>query len=103
MRKHPCLSILLMASAFGTSCTSPQKAESPDTPKPPAVAKESSKAEARMVIHVAEDGTPSSVKVLKSSGHSSLDQHTVDWIKKNWRWPAGKAGTYAVPVQYKAQ
>lgn len=103
MHQHLRISILLAVTAFVISCTSPQKEAHADVPKLPAMAKEPSTAAGKLVIHVAEDGTPSSVKVLKSSGHSTLDQSTADWIKKNWRWPAGKSGTYAVPVHYKVR
>lgn len=103
MHKHSCISILLMVAAFAASCTHSQTGVQSDAPKPPTVTKQPSTASARLIVQVAEDGTPSSVKVQKSSGLSELDQHMVDQILKKWRWPAGKARTYVVPMQFKQQ
>ncbi|MFC5455264.1 energy transducer TonB family protein [Prosthecobacter fluviatilis] len=54
----------------------------------------------RLRIQVAEDGTPTAVKIERSSGSDTLDHQAMESVRKNWRWPAGKAGAYTVPMNF---
>lgn len=39
---------------------------------------------------VAESGAVESAGTVLSSGHKALDQHTLDWVRKRWKFPPGK-------------
>jgi protein TonB len=47
------------------------------------------------------DGRATAVSVSRSSGYSELDRAASDWVKRNWRAPAGQVGTFRQPVQYR--
>ncbi len=45
-------------------------------------------------------GSPASVEVKDSSGHSSLDRHALQWVKNYWQWPAGQTRLYLLPIAF---
>jgi protein TonB len=47
----------------------------------------------RLKIELADTGAVEAVSVILSSGHQSLDETAVSWVKSHWRWrPAMRAG-----------
>ena len=96
MRKHFGTLILLMVVISIMGCTTSQKGGAPDTTPKPA-------AQGQMIlrIQVAEDGTPTAVKIEQSSGFTALDQEAAAWVQKNWHWPPGKVRSYRVPMAFK--
>ncbi len=54
-----------------------------------------------VTIYVASDGSVSSTKVSGSSGHTTLDQHAASWVRRNWKFPAGAAKTFRVPIVFR--
>ncbi len=51
-------------------------------------------------IGVAPSGEVETARVLGSSGHKGLDDHTVNWVRKKWRFPPGGRRWYCWPVIY---
>jgi len=44
----------------------------------------------KLEIEVLEDGRVGEVRKLVPSGSFVLDNHTISWVKRRWRFPAGK-------------
>jgi TonB family protein len=103
MRKHPGTLILLMVVASVMGCTTSKKVMAPAVPKPAALAEQKTQGQMKLRIQVAEDGTPTAVKIEQSSGFTALDQEAAASIQKNWRWPPGKVRSYTVPMKFKLQ
>ncbi len=101
MRKHPGTLILLMVVASVMGCTTSKKVMAPAVPKPAALAEQKTQGRAMLRIQVAEDGTPTSVKIEQSSGFTALDQKAAAWVQKNWHWPPGPVRSYKVPMAFK--
>lgn len=57
--------------------------------------------ELQLYVVVSEDGTPTEVSVRIASGSPTLDRHSLTFVKKYWRWPAGPRREFLVPVQYR--
>jgi TonB family protein len=49
---------------------------------------------------VAPSGKVESARAILSSGHKGLDDHTVQWVLKKWRFPPGEARDLLWPVSY---
>ena len=54
----------------------------------------------KLRVFVEANGSPSSVSIVASSGHPVLDTAARDHVQRRWRWPAGSARAYSVPVRY---
>jgi periplasmic protein TonB len=54
----------------------------------------------RLMVTVEASGLPSSVSVISSSGHSTLDSAARDHISRRWRWPSGSVRKYIVPIRF---
>jgi TonB family protein len=96
MHKHFDLLILLLVIVSAMGCTTSQKGGALDTTPKPA-------AQGQMIlrIQVAQDGTPTAVKIEQSSGFTALDQEAAASAKKNWHWPPGPIRSYRVPMAFK--
>lgn len=57
----------------------------------------------RLLVTVEASGLPSSVSVQSSSGSATLDNAARDHIQRRWRWPAGAARRYIVPVRFRLE
>jgi len=44
----------------------------------------------KLEVAVGELGTVENIRILASSGTTLLDQHTVGWVKRRWKFPAGR-------------
>ena len=51
-------------------------------------------------VRVSPDGSATSVSVSGSSGSSQLDSYAASWVQTRWRWPAGEARTFRLPVRF---
>ncbi len=100
MLKHLTISILLMMVVSGMGCTALQKRPHSAVSKSASPSELHSHGQMRLRIQVAEDGTPTAVKIERSSGSDTLDHQAKEWVRKNWRWQPGKAGTYIVPMNF---
>jgi TonB family protein len=60
-----------------------------------------SKQEGTVLLRIAtdNDGSATSLKVMKSSGSVLLDSHTIEWIRSRWAFPNAER-TYFVPIVY---
>jgi len=56
-----------------------------------------------LLVSVAEDGAPGSVTVKDSSGYTVLDRFAAEWVRDNWKWPAGQLRRYYVPFKFRLQ
>lgn len=73
--------------------TPPAYRRCPHPPYPPALRRQREERTVGVLIQVATDGSPAEVSITRPSGISSLDQHTRNWILKNWHFvPARKNG-----------
>ncbi len=52
-------------------------------------------------VRVSASGVPVFVTVANSTAARSLDDYTIQWLKKRWRFPAGSERRYLVPFTYK--
>ncbi len=59
-----------------------------------------SSATVTLAVLVDMRGRPVNVSVATSSGSRILDDHALEWLKRNWRWPAGPERPYTVPFKY---
>ena len=51
-------------------------------------------------MKVAPSGEILDVHTVLSSGHRTLDDHTVYWVRKKWKFPPGEERLYHWPVAY---
>jgi protein TonB len=93
--------ILLVVVASVTSCITTEEETFPD--KPVSVTKTNKGPQGRVIlrIQVGEDGAPTSVEVVQSTGHRELDQAAKEWVQKKWRLPRGDVRTFNVPVDFR--
>lgn len=54
-------------------------------------------------VEVAPDGSPAVPVVESGSGHPLLDRVAVDWIHRHWRWDAGAARQFRIPIIFHIQ
>jgi len=55
----------------------------------------------RLVINVGPSGAVEGVSVSGSTGFSALDNHAASWVRRNWRWPAGSARRFTLPLTFR--
>jgi len=51
-------------------------------------------------MRIAPSGEIVDVRTIRSSGHRTLDEHTVRWVRKKWKFPPGEERLYHWPVAY---
>ena len=92
--------------SFGQGRDTWQKANSnaaenrPDPAYPSGAMKQRLKGKVTVSILVGTNGVPATVATMESSGHELLDQHTVNWVRSRWRWPAGQERRYYCIFEY---
>jgi protein TonB len=52
-------------------------------------------------IKVSATGDVISASVSGSSGSSELDSHAASWVSRRWKWPAGAARSFRLPVSFR--
>ena len=77
--------------------------EFPDPPYPRWARQQGVQGRLLVLVDVAASGAPSSVAVRESSGHPSLDQHAVDWLRQQWTWAPGAPRRFLVPLVFELQ
>ena len=85
----------------GTSARGSSKGYFPAPPYPASARSRGMAGTVYLSITFGADGRVTSASVSRSSGYSELDRTASDWVRRNWRGPAGKAGTYRQPVQFR--
>jgi protein TonB len=75
----------------------------PDPPYPRWARQQGVQGRLLVLVEVAASGAPSSVAVRESSGHPSLDQHAVDWLRQQWTWAPGASRRFLVPFVFELQ
>jgi protein TonB len=75
----------------------------PDPPYPRWARQQGVQGRLLVLVEVAASGAPSSVAVRESSGHPSLDQHAVDWLRQQWTWAPGASRRFLVPLIFELQ
>ena len=75
----------------------------PDPPYPRWARQQGVQGRLLVLVDVAASGAPSSVAVRESSGHPSLDQHAVDWLRQQWTWAPGAPRRFLVPLVFELQ
>ena len=77
--------------------------EFPDPPYPRWARQQGVQGRLLVLVDVAASGAPSSVAVRESSGHPSLDQHAIDWLRQQWTWAPGAPRRFLVPLVFELQ
>ncbi|PHX58287.1 MAG: hypothetical protein CK553_00155 [Opitutia bacterium] len=77
--------------------------EFPDPPYPRWARQQGVQGRLLVLVDVAASGAPSSVAVRESSGHPSLDQHAIDWLRQQWTWVPGVPRRFLVPLIFELQ
>lgn len=77
--------------------------EFPDPPYPRWARQQGVQGRLLVLVDVAASGAPSSVAVRESSGHPSLDQHAIDWLRQQWTWAPGAPRRFLVPLIFELQ
>lgn len=85
----------------GTSARGSSKGYFPAPPYPAAARTRGIQGTVYLSITFGADGRVTSASVSRSSGYSDLDRAASDWVRRNWRAPAGQTGTYRQPVQFR--
>jgi protein TonB len=75
----------------------------PDPPYPRWARQQGVQGRLLVLVDVAANGTVSSVAVRETSGHPSLDQHAVDWLRQQWTWAPGASRRFLVPLIFELQ
>jgi periplasmic protein TonB len=52
-------------------------------------------------IKVDPSGDVSGVSVAGSTGSSQLDEYAASWVSRRWKWPAGAARVFRMPVTFR--
>lgn len=52
-------------------------------------------------IRVSPEGSVISASVSGSSGSSELDNYAASWVTRRWKWPAGGARSFRLPVSFR--
>jgi protein TonB len=52
-------------------------------------------------IRVAPSGDVNGVSVAGSTGSSQLDDYAASWVSRRWKWPAGAARAFRMPVTFR--
>jgi protein TonB len=52
-------------------------------------------------IRVDPSGDVSGVSVTGSTGSSQLDEYAASWVSRRWKWPAGAARVFRMPVTFR--
>jgi TonB family protein len=47
-----------------------------------------------------ENGAVGSVRVVSSSGSTSLDEYALSHVQRRWKWPAGTSQTFTQPFRF---
>lgn len=55
-----------------------------------------------LAVRVNAAGVPYEVTVQKRSRYRIFDNHALEWLKKNWRWPVGPERFFTVNFKYKS-
>ena len=53
-----------------------------------------------LLVIVEASGSPTSVEIRTSSGHTILDTAARDHLRRNWRWPSGESRLFLVPIKF---
>ena len=75
----------------------------PDPPYPRWARQQGVQGRLLVLVDVAASGAPSSVAIRESSGHPSLDQHAIDWLRQQWTWAPGASRRFLVPLIFELQ
>jgi protein TonB len=85
----------------GTQSRGSSKGFFPAPPYPAAARSRGLQGTVYLSITFGADGRVTGASVSRSSGYSDLDRAASDWVRRNWRAPAGQTGTYRQPVQFR--
>lgn len=55
----------------------------------------------RLVVGFGPSGSVESVSVVSTTGFSALDEATVSFIRRNWRWQTGTSHRHTVPLTFR--
>jgi protein TonB len=85
----------------GTSARGSSKGYFPAPPYPAAARSRGIQGTVYLSITFGANGRVTAASVSRSSGYSDLDRVAGDWVRRNWRAPAGQIGTFRQPVQFR--
>jgi len=77
------------------------KGQFPSPPYPATARSRGMQGTVALNIQVAADGRASAVQIARSSGFTDLDRHALQWVQRNWRWPAGQTGNFRQSVVFR--
>lgn|GEM_PF-243776 len=73
----------------------------PEPDYPPEAAKVHEQGTVTLLVIIDADGAAVSAKLHQSSGSTTLDRYTTQFVRKRWKWPRGEPRQYYVPVEYR--
>lgn len=73
----------------------------PQPPYPASARSQGISGTVMLSISVNPDGSVSSASVVGSSGSAMLDGPAAAWVQRRWRWPAGGARKFRMPVTFR--
>ena len=86
---EPDLRSFIAPITFRTKSQWPAGGKFPPPPYPDLALKAHQEAIITVAMVVAEDGQIESAEVIGGSKITAFDKHTVDWVKRKWRFPPG--------------
>ena len=75
----------------------------PLPPYPPDAKRRGHEGKVTVDVDVDATGRPGLPRIESSSGYPALDRAAVSWINRRWRWPAGPARVFRIPIVFKLQ
>ncbi len=89
-------------TAGGTGTTgSSGRGKTPAPPYPTFARSAGMQGTVRLVINVGPSGAVEGVSITGSTGFSALDDYAASFVRRNWRWPAGAARRFALPLSFR--
>jgi periplasmic protein TonB len=76
------------------------KGKFPKPPYPAFAKKQGLSGTVTISVRVGPDGSITSLSISGSSGSSQLDSYAASYLQSRWRWPAGEARSFRVPVRF---
>jgi len=89
------------AGGTGSSTKEASKGYFPHPPYPAAARSRGMQGTVYVSVSFDAGGRVTGASISRSSGYSDLDRAASDWVRRHWRGPAGQAGTFRQPIQFR--
>lgn len=89
---HPAPQATAAAGDEAPFYTPPACQECPQPPYPAHLRARRLQGSVTLTLHLNADGQPIGGEITRSSGHTSLDQHALNWVLKRWQFTPARRG-----------